>query len=396
MTFKILSLDGGGIRGALSVRLLQEVERQIQAKYDQRLDEYFDLIAGTSTGSLIAAGLCLGKNTQVLLEMYRDRGQEIFPKHIRARRKLPIVGRLISFLYPHGDPNKGIPGLSTVLQNTLGDVAIADVGKKITTSSGDIIERPILLVMAYDTLSRNTSFFVSNNSDTQPRWYDQFPLWRICTASASAPTFFPPYDLPFYPDEKEDQVLPHIDGGVSVNNPSLAAVSHALGLDNVKFEDISVLSIGTGKATEPYTYDQIKQWQPLNWISNLPNMFLHPGDAITDTICSQLLNAKEYRHLRLDFEINHHLVDREDPSQYKLLRNIDPEPVNQYLMPPKYVSEAIDDPDAYDDLITATQAYLEKGYVVLTSPEWVKIPVKEAIARFIKLYPPRDHANAES
>ncbi|MEB3232519.1 MAG: patatin-like phospholipase family protein, partial [Leptolyngbyaceae bacterium] len=191
MTFKILSLDGGGIRGVLSARILQEVEQQIQAKYGQRLDQYFDLIAGTSTGSLMAAGLCLGKDTQTLLKMYHDRGREIFPEHIRLRRKLPLVGRLWGFLYPHGDPERGIPGLSTVLQNTFGNITIADVGEKIITTSGAVVERPILLIMADDTLSRNTTFFASNNPAQNPRWYDQFPLWRICTASASAPTFFP-------------------------------------------------------------------------------------------------------------------------------------------------------------------------------------------------------------
>ncbi|MGK7888601.1 MAG: patatin-like phospholipase family protein [Leptolyngbyaceae cyanobacterium] len=390
MTFKILSLDGGGIRGVLSTRILQEVEHQIQTKYGQRLDEYFDLIAGTSTGSLVAAGLCLGKETQTILQMYHDRGQEIFPKHIRDRRKLPIVGQLWGFLYPHGDPEQNIPGLSTVLRDTFGDISIADVGRKITTARGDIIERPILLVMAYDTLSRNTTFFASNNPTTKPRWYDQFPLWRICTASASAPTFFPPYELPFYPEEKVDQVLPHIDGGVSANNPSLAAISHALRTTNVKFEEVVVVSIGTGQATEPYSYHQIKQWKPFNWIKNLPNIFINPGATITNTICSQLLNAKEYRHLRLDFELNRHFIDRQDPNQYKFLRQVNPNPNNQYLTPAKYISEAIDDPEAYDDLLKVAEAYLNKGHVTFITPEWASIPAKEAIARFIKLYPPLD------
>ncbi|MEH2079931.1 MAG: patatin-like phospholipase family protein [Nostoc sp.] len=69
MTFKILSLDGGGIRGVISVQMLKEVEKQIKKTYDLELHEYFDMITGTSTGSIIAAGLAKGLNTTKLLEL---------------------------------------------------------------------------------------------------------------------------------------------------------------------------------------------------------------------------------------------------------------------------------------------------------------------------------------
>ncbi|MGK7889652.1 MAG: patatin-like phospholipase family protein, partial [Leptolyngbyaceae cyanobacterium] len=338
-------------------------------------------------GALIAAAICAVKDTQAILDMYRDRGEEIFPTRIRNRRAWPLIGQLWGFLYPHGDPEQGTPGLSTVVKDILGDTTISAIAQPQETADGKMHKRPTLLIMAYDTLSRNTTFFASDGPTKLPKWYSSLPLWQICTASASAPTYFPPYRLPFYPEVSDTQYLPHIDGGVSANNPSLAAVAHALRKAEVKFEDISVLSIGTGQTTEPYTYQQIAKWKPVNWIANLSNIFLNPGAAIDNTICSQILNAKEYRHVRLDFELNHHLVDRKYPSEYKMLRQIDPNPHNQYLDPPKQISEAIDDPTSYGDLTTAAQAYLKKGFVTFFAPQWKKVTVKQAIAQFITDYP---------
>ncbi len=78
MTFKILSLDGGGIRGVISARILMEVEKQIREQKNQSLAEYFDLIAGTSTGSILAAGIALGYTASELLNIYRQEGERIF------------------------------------------------------------------------------------------------------------------------------------------------------------------------------------------------------------------------------------------------------------------------------------------------------------------------------
>ncbi|WP_204103686.1 MULTISPECIES: patatin-like phospholipase family protein [Spirulina sp. CCY15215] len=74
MTFKILSLDGGGMRGALSAKILQAVERELWEKKKLKLHEYFDAIAGVSTGSILAAGLAKGKTCQELLELYQQNG----------------------------------------------------------------------------------------------------------------------------------------------------------------------------------------------------------------------------------------------------------------------------------------------------------------------------------
>ena len=78
--FRILSLDGGGIRGLISALILKEVEKELKEK-GKSLLEHFDMIAGTSTGSLLAAGVAIGKPIDELIKMYEDEGEKIFPYH---------------------------------------------------------------------------------------------------------------------------------------------------------------------------------------------------------------------------------------------------------------------------------------------------------------------------
>ncbi|NEQ96214.1 MAG: patatin-like phospholipase family protein [Cyanothece sp. SIO2G6] len=396
MTFKILSLDGGGFRGVITGRILQLVESVVQEKRGQSLHDYFDLIAGTSTGSLLAAGIALKMTTAELLKVYETRGKDIFPARVRNQRKWRFISQILGkryTLYPHGEPgNPAKPGLSTVIRDSFGDATIASVGKEISRD-GRVIEKPILLVLAYDTLSRNTTFFASNNPSGKPRWYDNLPIWRLCTASASAPTFFPPYKLPYY-QEGDDvpkdvrelkQVLPHIDGGVSANNPTLAAISHALRTAESEIDNIFALSIGTGQSTQPFTYDEVRKWGLLSWVKNLPNIFLAPSSEISNSISRQILNLNpaKKRHLRLDFQLNNHLVDRTSGQDWRMLRAISETPINSYLG--RQVTEDIDDPTVYQEFIDVAEAYIDNAIIDFNPKNEKERHVKDAIARFIEL-----------
>ena len=131
MTFKILSLDGGGIRGVLSARILKEVETTIRNTTRQELHDYFDLITGTSTGSILAAGIACKMNAQQMIDIYLEEGENIFLKSVRKHRKRRFFGLLLgdnpitkiinkpfgwSLFYPH---EKGEKGLAKILQKKL-------------------------------------------------------------------------------------------------------------------------------------------------------------------------------------------------------------------------------------------------------------------------------------
>ena len=111
--FRILALDGGGIRGVISAKILERV----QQKAGKPLNEYFDLIAGTSTGSILAAGLVLGMSPKELIEIYRKRGEEIFSSKF-LRQKMGY------WLYQPKYSNKG---LKKVLQDYFGEISLENL-----------------------------------------------------------------------------------------------------------------------------------------------------------------------------------------------------------------------------------------------------------------------------
>jgi len=375
MTYKILSIDGGGIRGAISAAILLEVERIVADVTGKSLADYFDAIAGVSAGSMLAAGLALGRSPGELLDVLKTRGKDIFPALYREWRKVSILQFFGNLgLYPHA-LGRDI-GIANVLRQTLCNPATQTDPTIAEVSGVD------LLLLAYDVRSRNTTFFASGNERYGGRkcWYDDLPLWKICTASASAPTFFPPYDLPFG-DSGQD--LPHIDGGVAANNPDLAALSHAMHLGH-RLEDVAILSIGTGKVTRPHSYQQVDRWGTLEWVTHLPDIFLDPSAEISGDICRQILEADRRidPYLRLNFELNDRYVGDRQPGR---LREISDTPYNRPLYEltgrRQFVSEAIDDPDLFGVLLEATRAYLQVGIVV--EADGRSRSVADAIAAFV-------------
>lgn len=385
MTFKILSLDGGGIRGVISARILQEVERQLKERKGLALHEYFDLIAGTSTGSILTAGIATQKTADQLIKLYQKNGLAIFPpkKGIFLNPWQKIIDVFGGAKYPHA-------GLINALRQELGEVKISD------------IKQQIILILAYDMRYRNTTFFNNFHPDIGARWYDDTPLWEICVSSSSAPTFFPPYELKPYDEKKFGKwSFPHIDGGVSANNPSLPAISHVMKLsrannvsqdvkqthklDNLKFEDIAVLSIGTGRSGEPFEFEHIKNWKTLDWVQRLVDVFMEPTSEIDTTVCRQILGGFESkRYLRLEFDLNDRLKAKANET-YKDTRALVKAQERTNRFTGKKVSEAIDDArdEIITDLLETATAFIEQGRTYY-SRNGDGLPVKDAIAEFIE------------
>ncbi|WP_413167961.1 patatin-like phospholipase family protein [Capilliphycus salinus ALCB114379] len=377
MTFKILSLDGGGIRGVLSATILKEVEKTLIEKTGQKLHEYFDLVSGTSTGSILAAGIACQMEADKMIELYQKSGKDIFLDSVREQRKWRKVSQAVGshVLYPH---EQGERGLAKVLENQLKKSPLGKKLDKSPTIAG--IDKPHILIPAYDVYSRNTTWF--NNSDPTA-WYSNLELWKICTASASAPTFFPPYELPY----NEHQSLPHIDGGVSANNPALMAVAHALLIEKqngLNLSDITVLSIGTGNTTKVFKYEEIKGWGQLGWAGNLADMFMSPAAQNSEAICYHILESAGRDYLRLDFDLNERFQGKQQPDRLRESLK-EKNPYNEFIFEQKNqkkpVKEDIDNPDNCPELIEAAECYLECGQVHYKNQ---RVLVKKAIEQFIE------------
>lgn len=380
--FKILSFDGGGIRGVISARILKEVERQLLERKNKSLHEYFDMVAGTSTGSILAAGVALEKTSDKLINLYQKYGKSIFPPHKRLEI-LSIVQKGIEML---SGPKYSNEGLRDALERELGRVSIGEV------------KRPIILILAYDVLYRNTTFFTNCHPELGLRWFDDIPLSEICISSSAAPTYFPPHKLIANNKFGDDWEFPHIDGGVSANNPSLAAISLVMkvsqlqevppeikrefNLENLKFEDISVLSIGTGRSGNPIKYEEIKRWRLANWAEKIVDIFMEPKSEIDSRICEQLMGGSDSkRYLRLQFELN----DRYKPKAgetWRDTRELVPENERTNRFTGKHIPEDIDNADSIDSLLIATESFIENGHTYYTRDTEGPL-VKDAIANFI-------------
>ncbi len=354
--FRILCLDGGGIRGVITAMILEELERQV----GQPLNQYFDLIAGTSTGSIIAAGLVKGLRPSQLLAIYEKQGDEIFNTSLFRKA-------IASFVNQPKYPNDG---LKKVLQEHLGGYSFSNLHTKVSPTP-----RARLLILAYNTMQRSTQFFLSPLVDENP-WYKDAKIWEACVSSASAPTFFPPYQ--FQTAAGEDAAnYTFIDGGVSANNPSLAALVHSLDIEKQSLQNISILSIGTGRVTKPLVYEDIKEWGLLNWATRISDVFMGGQLQVSSDLCGQLISSVSPNHyLRLQFEMN----QRFDDHNHLLPKE---KQVNRYTKKP--LKEAMDDAteESIAQLKEATQAFLQNDKPYRRMPDGRSLTVKAAIQNFI-------------
>ncbi|GAB4186008.1 MAG: patatin-like phospholipase family protein [Coleofasciculaceae cyanobacterium] len=363
MPFRILSLDGGGIRGLVSAYMLLEIEKKLKENNKPPIREYFDMIAGTSTGSILAAGIALGYSIEELINIYTERGLEIFPY-----QNLFDWGRLkMLFKYGLSAPKFSNEGLINVLKNE--PKFQKPDGSYITIKEvGQDEKAPIVLILAFDTMYRNTTFFTSYHIPAEGnRWYNNIPLWEICVSSAAAPTFFPAYELKHHEESKsegieEDWSFPHVDGGVTANNPSLCAIAHAIQLGH-KLEDISLLSIGTGQNKKPLTFNEIVGWGLIQWGLRISDVFMEGQGEVQSRVCMELMGgATCRRYLRLQFDLN---TAFGKPNNYLAQAPILPKQERRNFWTQEQIKEAMDDAreDNITKLVKATKEYLDKGKV---------------------------------
>ena len=251
---RILALDGGGIRGALSLGFLERIELLLRVRYgdpDFRLRDYFDLIGGTSTGSIIAAALAVGMEVSELEMVYQELGPAVFSRKSRHIHRLEAwfdAERLEAELRRH------------VGEMTLGDDSIT-TGLCIVTKRAD---------------TRST-WPLLNHPDG--RFYDTnrtIPLRKVVRASTAAPALFRPEAL----SVGQEETGAFVDGGVSMaNNPSLLLLLVAI-LQGFPFhwatgdDQLQLTSIGTGTWSEALPAEVVLNRKVWNWALEVPSMLI--------------------------------------------------------------------------------------------------------------------------
>jgi patatin-like phospholipase/acyl hydrolase len=283
---RILALDGGGIRGVLTLGFLERIEQILRERYnnpDLVLADYFDLIGGTSTGSVIASSLAIGMSATAIKERYLELGGKVFGKK-------KFLGQL-NARYDEGGMVEQLAALFG--DRTLGDESIRTglcvVAKRADTQS------------AWPLINHPAGKYYGHNKDILLR--------QAVRASTAAPTFFLPQKL----DVGRSQFAAFIDGGVSMaNNPALQLFLVAT-LRGFPFRwktgenDLLLVSLGTGVVRIRRTVDDVMDDWLKDWAINVPEMLME--DA---TWQNQLLLQYFSRHNETHLEINREVGDLSD------------------------------------------------------------------------------------
>jgi len=207
--FQVLSLDGGGILGIFTAALLAGLDKDL----GHPVLRHFDLVVGTSTGGIIAAGLGAGMTAAEIADLYASEMATIFPRP----RRLVAARQLVR-------PKYRPDGLEKVLRRVFGERILGESQVPLVIPSFDLGENRVYL------------FKTPHHQRLKRDW--KLPFWQVAMATSAAPTFFPAFCLP------GDHVR-LVDGGVWANNPAVVGVAEAVSMFGQPLETIRVLSLGT-------------------------------------------------------------------------------------------------------------------------------------------------------
>lgn len=266
---KILSIDGGGIRGIIPGMLLSALERRlkrISGNPEAAIVDYFDFFAGTSTGGILTCLLlCPNEkdpsrpkfSAQEALDLYVLYGNEIFSAGFFRR----LMGRfgLLSERYP-------ATALERVLQTYFGDIRLSQLLKPC-------------IVTAYNIELRKTHFFRQQTAIERgdPR---DFYLKDVCRATSAAPTYFSVAEIFSLSGTR----YPLLDGGVFAPNPSMSALAEVTrAFNETRINEISILSLGTGQSRKAYDYEHFKK-----------NRAISIGPALIDIMMSGTAESSHF------------------------------------------------------------------------------------------------------
>ena len=269
--FSLLASDGGGIRGVIPARALQRLEERM----GRPVCELFDMVAGTSTGGILALGLTAPAagggprfSAEDLLGLYVEHGREIFPDSLLLK-----VRTLAGLADPRYDPGP----LERLLRERFGETKISQALTEV-------------VVPTYD-LSTPAPFFFKRAYAREDGNVWDIEMAAAARATSAAPTYFDPARLPSFQDEGEHAL---VDGGVFANNPSTAAYADALDLWSENVE-IQVVSIGTGLAPQvegrgaiPVPFARARGWGLAHW-----------ARPILEVVLDGAAKAVEYQMVRL-------------------------------------------------------------------------------------------------
>ena len=270
-TFRVLALDGGGVRGIFTASFLSTLEDLS----GRRIGDRFDLVVGCSTGGIIGLAVAFGIPARRILDLYLERGAQIFAHRCR-------LGMLLRPRYTN-------TVLAQSLKELFGERAI------------DECLTPVC-IPSYELTNSYPRIWKDEHAEDLPWWGGQ-PAWRIALATAAAPLYFPAV-----------QVLPgdsHVDGGLFANNPVLIGLTEAVRSVHQPLARIRILSIGAGERAERIPFERARRMGLWQWKASIYEHMLISQARSAHEIAQRLLTPEQYVRVNLPLEHAYPLDDYE-------------------------------------------------------------------------------------
>jgi len=264
--FKILAIDGGGIKGLYSACVI----KQIEERYNCKIGDHFDMICGTSTGGLIALALSLGYSAEEVVDFYKEKGTKIFPYTNRVSRFIGFLRQTFWFgKYKNKELRKCL---------------VEFFGNKVRMKDTNN-----LLCIPSFNLTKGEPIVFKNPQHGDFHRDREFKVVDVALATSAAPTYFPIVEMD-YPNFKGTLV----DGGVWANNPTLCgileALEHFVG-EGKEFSTYSVLSIASITQSNGWRMDKRKRRSFMGWRGNLFQLSLDGQNFFTDFFSEKIVNC---------------------------------------------------------------------------------------------------------
>ena len=295
-TVTVLALDGGGIRGIIPASILAEIERRTGS----RIARLFDLIAGTSTGGILALGLAKpdgrGRpqfSAAELVSLYEREGRRIFDRSLW--REVVALDNLLDERYDSA-------GLEQVLEQTFGSTRLSQATTEV-------------LITAYELETRQAWFLARHKARDRDRKGWDFAMKDVARATSAAPTYFEPYEV--------RSMQPHgglVDGGIFANNPAMCGWVEARKL--YPDAEVLVVSLGTGQHTRPIHVAEARRWGLAGWAQPiLACVFDGVADTVDhqmQTVCAAGVDGRP-RYYRFQTELDSAMDDLDNATRTNIL-----------------------------------------------------------------------------
>ena len=273
---RVLSIDGGGVRGLVPALILAEIERQSGRPIYQQ----FDLVVGTSTGSILALGLTRPRNADAqqplftakdLVQLYRDQGTQVFPTSFAVLRYLRRLFR------PKFSPH----GAEALYEKYFEDVRFHEALTNVAVPAYDIEESRRIWFRSYASA------------------HGELLMRDLVRGATAAPTFFPPARFAVDTGVSASGHVALVDGALFANNPTLDAYLMAQKLlTNQEDKSLLLVSIGTGQSVRKHSFEEAWGWGVLGWMD--PLLEIAFSDPAIDDQAKQELAWNKYFRLQVD------------------------------------------------------------------------------------------------